>query len=117
MARLLVIGAVAVLVLTVFAVVDCVLTERVRVRALPRWLWVPLVLVLPVLGPALWFLVGRGPALPPRPVRGPDDDPAFGAPRRALPPARSDDAEWRRLEQELARLDADADDEGDQPEL
>ncbi|MGT2425528.1 hypothetical protein [Amnibacterium kyonggiense] len=61
----------------------------------------------------------RRPAPGPR-VIGPDDDPAFlrshgSRPRPAAPAPQPDEAHWRELEQELANLDSDADDEGDAP--
>jgi hypothetical protein len=117
MARLLVFAAIAAAVLTVFAVVDCALTERGRVRALPKWAWLLVALLVPVVGPLLWLLIGRGSARnrPVRRVIGPDDDPEFlGSRGRPVPPsAPVDDARWQELEQELANLDSDADDEGD----
>lgn len=119
MARVLVFAAIAAAVLTVFAAVDCALTERARVRAIPKWTWLLIVLLLPVVGPVLWFVIGRGPvrARPVRRVIGPDDDPDFlrahgGRPTPA-PAAEPDDARWRALEQELANLDPEGDDEGD----
>lgn len=117
MARVLVFAVIGAVVLAVFAVVDCALTERARVRVLPKWAWILIALVLPVVGPLLWLIVGRGPARhrPATRVIGPDDDPSFlGSTGRPVPPTVApDDARWRELEQELANLDSDADDEGD----
>lgn len=118
MARVLVVGGLAALAFAVYAIVDCVLTERARVRALPRWLWVVLIVVLPVVGGLLWFLLGRGavPAAPPRRTTGPDDDPEFlrRAGRRSIAARpQPDEPDWRQLEQELANLDSDADDDGE----
>ena len=61
------------------------------VRNLPKLVWVLLILLFPVVGPIAWFIAGRperppaaarpqagpGPSHPPRPPRGPDDDPDF----------------------------------------
>lgn len=117
MARVLVFAGLAAAVLTVFAVVDCALTERRRVRGLPKWAWILVALVLPVIGPLLWLVIGRGPARQPtvRRVIGPDDDPEFlGSRGRPVRPAAApDDAKWRELEQELANLDSDEGDEGE----
>ncbi|CAN5267351.1 hypothetical protein BH09ACT6_BH09ACT6_07940 [soil metagenome] len=110
MARLLV-GLVALAVaFTVYALVDCLLFARVRVRGLPKLAWVFVVLLFPVIGAALWFLVGRGrknPRLQPvyRAV-GPDDDPEFLGRLRAEPVS---DAQLRALEQQLAEVDDDPD--------
>jgi hypothetical protein len=117
MARVLVFAVIGATVLTVFAIVDCALTERSRVRVLPKWAWILIALVLPIIGPLLWLVVGRGPARrrPTTRVIGPDDDPSFlgTTGRRTAPTVQPDDARWRALEQELANLDSDADDEGD----
>ena len=122
MARVLIVGGLAALAFAVYAVVDCALTERARVRGLPRWAWLVLILVLPVLGGVLWFLIGNGRVERGRPaprIIGPDDDPDFLKGRGGRGPVtatpRADDEEWRRLEQELAALDseADSDDDGD----
>jgi hypothetical protein len=117
MARVLVFAVIGAVILTVFAIVDCALTERGRVRVLPKAAWILIALVLPVIGPLLWLLLGRGPARrrPVTRVIGPDDDPTFlktsGRPTPPVP--ERDDARWRALEQELANLDSDTDDEGD----
>ena len=85
----------AVLVLSLYALIDCILTPSVDTRVLPKWLWLVVVVVVPVLGPIGWLLGGRpqrsrveetvppGAAAPrgrSRSRRGPvapDDDPAF----------------------------------------
>jgi sorbitol-specific phosphotransferase system component IIC len=72
------------LVLTIYALVDCIQTEQSRQRNLPKALWLVLILLLPLIGPIAWFLAGRpgaagrgrGTNRPPYP-RGPDDDPDF----------------------------------------
>ena len=61
MARVLILAVVAVVVVTVFTLIDCALTEAYRVRALPRALWLLLILLVPVAGPFLWWTIGRAP--------------------------------------------------------
>ena len=75
---------------TIYALVDCIMTDRRRVRIMPKAVWLLAVLV-PVLGPAAWLLAGRtgvgfgraprGPSGPqprrPSGPKGPDDDPDF----------------------------------------
>ncbi|HEV7624624.1 MAG TPA: PLDc N-terminal domain-containing protein [Amnibacterium sp.] len=114
MARLVVGVVIAAAVFTIFATVDCALTERTRVRGMSKGLWLVVVLVLPVLGGVLWFLIGRGPlhrrSLPP------DDDPSFlgGGHGPAPAPAHAPmDDELALLEQELANLDTDTDTDDD----
>ena len=114
MARLLVFGVVAAVVLTVYAIVDCALTERRAVRALPRWTWLLVIVVVPLAGPLLWLVIGHVRSTPRR-IIPPDDNPEFiGRPPGPRPaPTRPDDEEIRLLEQELANLDSEADDDGD----
>jgi len=68
--------------LTVFAVVDAVLTPR---EQLPNkgW-WVLGIMLLPIIGPVAWLTVGRrarrqsgGSGGTPKPPVAPDDDPDF----------------------------------------
>jgi hypothetical protein len=106
MARFLVILPFVVVALDVFAVVDVILTEARRVRALNKVVWVVIIVLLPVIGALLWFFLGkerqdRGGE--PRQV-APDDDPNF---LRNLRRDEEQDERIRRLEQELAELDDD----------
>jgi hypothetical protein len=76
---------------TIYALVDCVQTDRRLVRVMPKTVWLIAVLV-PVLGPVCWLVAGRSDARggpgrasrgpgrrPPGPrgPMGPDDDPDF----------------------------------------
>jgi Phospholipase_D-nuclease N-terminal len=70
----------AVVTFGVWALVDVAQTPEPRIRLLSKSAW-SLAVLIPVLGPALWFLQGRipqpsGPAAQPRPL-APDDDPEF----------------------------------------
>lgn len=63
----------------VYAFIDVLATPGAAVQRGPKWLWALAVLVLPLVGAVLWFIVGRpprrrrsGPA-----VSAPDDDPDF----------------------------------------
>lgn len=108
MSRLLVIVPLVVIALTVLSLVDLGTMDSRRVRGLPKWGWVLVILFLPIVGAALWFFVGRarqetdGDRVP-RPM-APDDDPAFlGRINRD----REQEERIRRLEQELSELDDD----------
>lgn len=110
MARLLV-GLVALAAaFYVYALVDCLLFPRFRVRGLPKVAWVFIVLLFPVFGAVLWFLVGRGRKRSSRgPVYrtiGPDDDPEFLGALRADPVTEQ---QLRDLEQQLAEVEDDPD--------
>ncbi|MEF2975616.1 PLD nuclease N-terminal domain-containing protein [Subtercola sp. YIM 133946] len=103
MARLLV-GLVALAAaFYVYALVDCILFPRHRVRAVPKLAWVFIVLLFPVIGGVLWFLIGRGRKSSKRQVQyrtvGPDDDPEFLGALKADPVS---DAQLRDLEEQFA---------------
>jgi hypothetical protein len=75
-----VLAVLLVLAVTITALVECVQTPAPRL--LPRWLWFFVVLLLPLIGPAAWFLLGRvwgGRGMSParRGPAAPDDDPSF----------------------------------------
>ncbi|BCJ44625.1 hypothetical protein GCM10010168_14380 [Actinoplanes ianthinogenes] len=114
------------LALLVVALIDCLATEEFAIRALPRVVWVLLILLFSPIGPIAWFIAGR----PARPVRlsngttwrpgsgfpeserparrgplAPDDDPEF---LRGLAASRREDAElMRKWEADLRRREAD----------
>ena len=67
-------GAVA---LTTWALLDVAQTPPESFRSLSKGTW-GLLVVIPFVGPAAWFVLGTGstPDRSPRPI-GPDDDPEF----------------------------------------
>ncbi|WP_396641911.1 PLD nuclease N-terminal domain-containing protein [Microbacterium sp.] len=109
MPRVLLIVAVLALAFYVVSIVDVAVQPPTRHRGVSKATWIAIVILLPVLGGALWFVVGRS-----RPSRlklalAPDDDPEFLG--RVGGGSFSDqDERIRRLEEELAMLDSEADD-------
>jgi uncharacterized integral membrane protein len=103
MGRLL-IFLVAAVVLDIFALIDVILIERARVRAFPKFIWILVIAVVPLVGALLWFFVGRERSSQQRRTVAPDDDPAF---LKNLRRDEEQDERIRRLEQELAELDDD----------
>ena len=105
MARFWVITAVIAAAFMIYSLVDCAMTDRARVRGPRKGLWF-LIILLPILGGVLWFLIGRGrgTARPTARTVAPDDDPAF---LRRLAHDADQEERIRRLEQELADLDSD----------
>ncbi|MCJ1713532.1 PLDc N-terminal domain-containing protein [Microbacterium sp. M1A1_1b] len=112
MIRLWLVVAVAAVAFTVYALIDCATMPKARVRSLRKGIWVLLVIVLPVLGALLWFLLGRAPASP-QPTaryRGPEDDPDFlgeQAPERPRTDKDQDDVTLRDLEEQFHDTDDD----------
>ncbi|MEO6310348.1 MAG: PLD nuclease N-terminal domain-containing protein [Leifsonia sp.] len=106
MARVWFLLGLMVVILTVYTVVDCAMFDRSRVRGLPRWVWIFVILLVPVIGPLLWLFVGRGArtAAGGRVLRSmaPDDDPDF---LRGLAAQATQEQRIRQMEQELADLD------------
>lgn len=112
--------------LLVYCLVDCIQTDSVLVRNLPKGGWILLIVVLPLVGGIAWLVAGRpergarAPGVPwpstatagfpeyerPRPL-GPDDDPGFLAAdresdRRHEQMLRDWEAQLRAREQGLA---------------
>src|SRR5689334_4220516 len=106
------------LALSVFALIDCLSTDEDEIRALPKMVWVIIILLFSPVGPIAWFIAGRPQRAPvsnarawhpagggqPRPRRevAPDDDPEF---LRTLDARRNADDEemMRRWEADLRR--------------
>lgn len=107
MARLLFILVPVAVAFWVYSIVDCAMQPPTRHRGVSKPAWLVIAILLPVLGGILWFVVGRGRASSAAPVRAPDDDPAF---LRGLGSQSEQDERIRRLEEELAQLDAEDDD-------
>ena len=108
------------LLLVVVALISCLSAEEGEVRALPRMVWVIIILLFPLVGSIAYFAVGRpvkavpqstwragsGFPEPTRPARAPDDDPAFLA--RLEEKTRRDDEELlRKWEADLKRREDD----------
>jgi hypothetical protein len=111
MAKGLFVLIVAAIAFVIYALVDCLFTEKYRFRALNKPIWVLIIIVIPVVGALLWFGLGRrSRAGATRRVVAPDDDPAFLG-RSSAPLSDSDhrslDERIKRLEQELAEHDDD----------
>ncbi|GIF71320.1 PLD nuclease N-terminal domain-containing protein [Asanoa siamensis] len=110
------------LVLAVAALISCLSADEGEIRALPRLVWVLIILFFPLVGGIAWFLAGRprrqgqaaggqwraGGGFPekarPRP-QAPDDDPEF---LKSLDQRPADDKEmFDRWEADLRRREED----------
>ena len=96
--------SILVLALMIGATIDIIMRDESQVKHLPKLVWVLLVVLLPLIGAILWFLLGReygegGIPLPKLPRRKPRTNaPAPPAPQ--TPPA-----DTRTTEQQMADLD------------
>lgn len=93
---MLIIGGAALIVgLTLYTLLDAVRTPAHEARTLPKWLWVLVTLLFPVVGPIMWLILGRPKAQPA--AGGPR--PGFGQRRNTPAPSVSspdDDEEYLR---------------------
>ena len=74
---------------TIAALVECAQTPAPRL--LPRWTWLLVIAVVPVIGPVAWYVLGRTRQRSEPVSSGPDDDARF---MRGL-----DDQAWLRRQQ------------------
>lgn len=116
------------LVLAVAALISCLSADEGEIRALPRIVWVLIILFFPLVGGVAWFLAGRpaqrGAAGQWRPGGGfpererprqqaPDDDPEF---LKSLNQRRNEDKElFERWEADLRRREEDLRKEQEDP--
>jgi Phospholipase_D-nuclease N-terminal len=105
--RVLLILALVATAFWVFTIVDCALQPPTRHRGVSKPVWVLIVVLLPVLGGLLWLAVGRSRHASRLVARAPDDDPEF---LDRIGTISDQDERIRRLEEELAQLDAEDDD-------
>jgi Phospholipase_D-nuclease N-terminal len=131
MARLYMLFALADLAVLVIALIDCLASDEYEIRALPKVVWVFIILLFSPIGGIVWFVAGRpqhagaggrkevwrpGAGFPEvsRPARqvAPDDDPEFlrniaRTNREDEEMLRNWEADLRRREEELKRRNAD----------
>lgn len=106
MARIIIIGIVIAVAFTLFALVDAAMSDGARARGVAKPVWVVLIVVLPVIGGVLWFMIGKGHGQLPMPATSPDDDPRFGGRTGASGLSnREVDERMRELEERLRELD------------
>ncbi len=85
------------LLLMIFALADIITREPTRVQHLPKMAWIIIVILIPLVGSILWFVVGHEYAAP-------VDRGSFGDPRRwekPEPVVKDTAAELAALEREI----------------
>ncbi|MCU1632097.1 MAG: hypothetical protein JWM61_749 [Micrococcaceae bacterium] len=120
MPRLLLFAAILGVAVVIYALIDCVMSRKHEVRSISKTAWFVTILILPLIGAGMWFLLGRprheGPSGPRRPAprkpTAPDDDPAFLQNLEAQRRQQAREQERRRREREQKDLDAKARDAG-----
>ena len=98
--------SILIIALMIGALIDVITRDDSQVKYLPKMVWVIIVILLPLIGSALWFALGReysggGISMPRMPQR------ASRRSGQATPPAPSwsPPAETRTTEQQIADLD------------
>lgn len=99
----------AVLAGVVIALVDIITRDESQIKHLPKVAWVLLVVFLPLIGIALWFLLGREYSGRQSENVGFGDSRRWAKPapssRASGPDGRSDEVDARSTEQQLADLE------------
>ena len=72
-----VIGAILGIAIYIYFLVDVVRSSRAGSRALPKYVWLPVVVLIPIVGGIIWTLVGKPRTARKRRNIAPDDDPKF----------------------------------------
>lgn len=82
---------------TIFALADCIQTKDDKVRGIPKWAWIVLVVLIPWVGPITWLVVGKDRS------QG-NGGPRGGRPQRQGPLAPDEDPEFlRKLDEDIRR--------------
>lgn len=102
MVRIAIIGIIIAAAFVLYALVDAAMSDASRARGVSKSVWVVLIVVLPVVGAALWFVIGKGRGPAPAPAKAPDDDPRFSGTRMSN---EEIDAHVEELEARLRELD------------
>lgn len=87
--------SVAFFALFLFAIIDVIMSDQSRIKHLGKVTWLFIVILLPLIGSILWFVIGK------EYDRSPVEVISFGDPRRVEPAPRSTN------EQELAAIEAE----------
>ncbi|GAA0951914.1 PLD nuclease N-terminal domain-containing protein [Virgisporangium aurantiacum] len=93
-----------ILAFTLYALIDCLARDEDEIRALPKVIWVLIILLFAPLGPIAWFLAGRPRGAAVRRETGDSDEIVGGyslgsgssAGRNGRPLAPDDDPEFLR---------------------
>jgi len=111
MVRFIIFASLVAVAVTIYTLIDCARTERHQVRSLPKSAWIVVILLLPLVGAGLWYLLGRpvaGQASGPAPrSNAPDDDEDFLRQLEVWRRQQQREAELNQREAELKRKEAE----------
>lgn len=105
-----------ILAFTLYALIDCLARDEEEIRALPKVIWVLIILLFAPLGPIAWFIAGRARGTAARrETSGPDEivggysmGTGSSAGRNGRPIAPDDDPDFlRRLDEQQRRRPRD----------
>jgi len=82
MVRYALIAVIVLTALTIYALIDCARTPEAKMRSLPKWSWLVIIIFVVGIGPIAWIIAGRpeGPSGGRRKkgkIVPPDDNPDF----------------------------------------
>lgn len=84
--------------IAIFALADCIQTGDDKVRGLPKWAWIVLIVLIPWIGPITWLIVGKDR------TGGTRGGPGRSGPQRGGPLAPDEDPEFlRKLDEDIRR--------------
>ncbi|MGP9607255.1 hypothetical protein CQ010_09955 [Arthrobacter sp. MYb211] len=111
MVRIIIFAALISVALMIYTLIECARTERHRVRSLPKTAWLVIIILLPLLGPGLWFVLGRpaaGASKSPDKQNAPDDDEDFLRQLEIWRRQQQRETELKAREEELKRKEREA---------
>lgn len=91
-----------VLVVWIAALIDVIVTDEYRVRHLPKVAWLIIVILLPLVGSIIWFLVGRPESAASSPTPRTTGYPEYERPEYKAAVARREEEEFKRNARERA---------------
>lgn len=111
MVRFIIFASLVAVAVTIYTLIDCGRTERHRVRSLPKTAWMLVILLLPLVGAGLWYVLGRpnnALASGPEPrSKAPDDDEDFLRQLEVWRRQQQRETELNQREAELKRQEAE----------
>ncbi|WP_159611936.1 PLD nuclease N-terminal domain-containing protein [Glutamicibacter sp. JC586] len=116
MVRFIIFAAVVSVALMIYTLIECSRAEKHQVRSLPKSAWVVVIILLPLIGAVLWFVLGRPQSSTSQSTgqqKAPDDDEDFLRQLEVWRRQQQRETDAKAREQELkdqAKKKPDADD-------